>query len=109
MAAIERRSGPASGRWIEQGPLDIRTERAPRELYVIELYGELALDHAGRPDALVDLSGLNFIDSSGLRVLYVACARNRENGNRLRLLRGSSSVDRVIKLTQMDSVLPFAD
>src|SRR4051794_25685431 len=67
---------------IEPAPLTIRSEREPQELYVVELHGELDLSAADRLEAelqrveetdvkqiVVDLSGLDFIDSSGIRVL----------------------------------------
>jgi anti-sigma B factor antagonist len=119
---MARETAPASGTWIEHGALSIRTEREPADLYVIELYGELDLAGtevaaeellaAHRTDVaeiIVDLSGLDFIDSSGLRVLVESLNRDRQNGNRLRFLRGPESVQRVMELTCLDAVLPFAD
>jgi anti-sigma B factor antagonist len=117
-----REAAPASGSWIEQGPLSIRVEREPAELYVIEFYGELdlagsevaaeALRRCAQSDVkeiIVDLSGLDFIDSSGLNVLVESFKSDRQNGNRLRFLRGPDPVERVMKLTSLDEVLPFAD
>jgi anti-sigma B factor antagonist len=111
-----------AGNWIEHGPLSIRAEREPAELYIIEFYGELDLAgtevaasvlrdcaEADVEEIIVDLSGLHFIDSSGLAVLVESFKGERRNGNRLRFLRGSDSVQRVMELTRLDSVLPFAD
>ena len=58
---------------------------------------------------IVDLSGLDFIDSSGLRVLVSAYERERLGADRLVFLRGRSPVQRIMKLTELDSVLPFID
>ena len=109
-----------SGEWVEHGPLSIRVERDPAELYVLGFYGEFdiagveialsALRQAEESDAeqiLVDLSGLDFIDSQGLRVLCEANRRERRT-DRLVFLPGTGSVERVFALTQLDSQLPFA-
>jgi len=90
--------------------------------HVIRLFGELDLATAPEvedelqrvelTDALtivLDLSGLTFMDSSGLRLILRAEARSRADSCRLRLLRGPASVQRVFAITGMDGVLPFAD
>jgi anti-sigma B factor antagonist len=121
MASIEK-TVPESGQWIERGPLSIRTDRDPLELYVVEFYGELDLSGAELADQvlqavaetdaqqiIVDLSGLDFIDSSGLRVLLRAYARDHRDGNRVVFLRGPEPVQRVVEITGLDGCLPFAD
>ena|SRR5829696_8430788 len=108
--------------WIERGPLSIRTERDPAEVWVIEFYGELDLagsevaakelrrcEQTDVEEIIVDLSGLDFIDSSGLGVLVENYKSDRENGNRLRFLQGPAPIQRVMELTGLDTVLPFAD
>jgi anti-sigma B factor antagonist len=110
------------GRWAEQGPLSIRYERDPEELWVIELYGELdmageevaalEIQRAEASDAqqiIVDLSGLDFIDSSGLAVLLAAQMRSRQSGDRLVFLRATGQVESTLAMTQLDSWLDFAD
>ena len=112
----------ADNNWIEHGPLSIRIERVPEELWLIELYGELVLEGvdfvsnelllAEASDVrriIVDLSAVNFVDSAGLAVLYGAQTRSNQDSNRLRFLRGGGQVERVIKMTGLDSVLQFAD
>jgi anti-sigma B factor antagonist len=113
---------PASGTWVENGPLRIRSEREPNELYVVEPYGELDLAAGKTLDAelrrieasdvdriIIDLSGLDFIDSSGIQVLMEAEARSRQDSNRVRFLHGRGQVARILELIQADSVLSFAD
>lgn len=55
---------------------------------------------------VVDLTGLEFIDCSGVRVLVEAHRRSREGGGRLRLVPGVGQVDRVIRLTGVGELLP---
>jgi anti-sigma B factor antagonist len=89
---------------------------------VLTLSGELdlasapqlqrAFDRAeasGSRHVVVDLSGLEFIDSSGLRLLVAAHRRSRENGHRLSLLRGPRAVHHVFELTQTESLFEFDD
>jgi anti-sigma B factor antagonist len=108
--------------WSERGPLSIRCERELEGTYVVELCGELDLagiefvaDELARVEEsdavriLVDLSGLEFADSAGLRVLLQAAQRSAGNSGRLTFLRPQGAVARVMSLTQMDTLLPFDD
>ncbi len=105
----------------EAGAFDVRSHR-DGDVVTIALFGELdigtaggvqrALDEAEATDAgvvVVDLSGLTFMDSTGIRLLLSAHARSRANGNRLTLRRGPASVQRVLELCAVDEFLPFAD
>lgn len=56
---------------------------------------------------IVDLSGLAFIDSTGLRLLLQADARARERGYELLLRPGSAPVQRVFEVTGALDVLRF--
>ena len=53
------------------------------------------------------MTGIEFMDCSGIRVLVEADRRSRRDGGRLRLTRGAGQVDRVIRLTGVDAILPF--
>ena len=101
------------------GFLEVRSERSGDE-HVIALVGELDLDgadrvaqelqHAEATDArriLLDLSGLEFIDSSGIRLIIAADARSRIDGDRLALVRGPRPVHRVFELTGVAERLTF--
>ncbi len=63
-------------------------------------------DHS--PSTIVlDLSGLDFMDSTGLRLVVLSDAKARENGWRLELVRGNDSVHRVFEITRMAERLNF--
>jgi anti-sigma B factor antagonist len=68
-----------------------------------------AEDAPGVQGIVIDLSGLAFMDSSGLRA--VAMADRRLRGRRLRfaLLRGGEPVHRVFEITRMTERLPWVD
>ena len=87
--------------------------------FVLSLYGELDVASAPMLEKqvkrlqwagaaiVIDLSGLDFVDSTGLHVLIRAF--NRVSDGQLTLLRGSRNVHRVFELTGTDTLLPFVD
>jgi anti-sigma B factor antagonist len=80
------------------GELDISS--APR------LQDDLARVEADEPATIVlDLSGLDFMDSTGLRLLIGADSRAREAGRRLILIQGNEMVQRVLRVTRLDERL----
>jgi anti-anti-sigma factor len=68
-----------------------------------------ALRDAGCRRLILDLRGLYFMDSSGLRCIlrYDSLARN--NGFSIELIQGSRAVRRVFELTGTMAHLPFID
>jgi anti-anti-sigma factor len=58
---------------------------------------------------LLDLSELQFMDSTGIRLLIAADARSRADSDRLRLTRPPAKVFRVLCIAGVDEILPFAD
>ena len=62
------------------------------------------------PTALVlDLSELDFMDSTGLRLVVTADQRAREAGCAFALVRGKEDVQRVFEITRMNDRLRFLD
>jgi anti-sigma B factor antagonist len=58
---------------------------------------------------VLDLRGLEFIDSSGLRLVVLADMKAREAGRRFALIRGRETVHRVFAITRMSERLDFVD
>ena len=58
---------------------------------------------------VLDLRGLAFIDSSGLRLVVLADMQAREAGRRFALVRGDETVHRVFEITRMSDRLDFVD
>ena len=91
--------------------------------HLISLAGELDLDscravetelrkaEAGQAERIViDLSRLEFIDSTGLGLLVSAQRRSDADSGRLRLIRSHSvDVDRLLELCGLDRSLPFIE
>ena len=58
---------------------------------------------------VLDLRRLEFMDSSGLRLVVLADMRAREAGRRFSLVRGGETVHRVFEITRMSERLEFVD
>jgi anti-anti-sigma factor len=58
---------------------------------------------------VLDLSGLSFLDSTGLRLVVTADQRARDEQRRLAVVRGSESVQRVFSITRLDEHLEMVD
>jgi anti-sigma B factor antagonist len=61
----------------------------------------------GLEAVVLDLSGLDFMDSSGLRTVVVAARRAAEQGVRFALVRGGEPVHRVFDITRMTERLTW--
>ena len=97
--------------------VDIRNEGGTA---VLALKGEL--DLASSPaleeqlahvadveSVIIDLRGLEFIDSTGLSVLVKAHQEAQESGRRFGVVRGSAQVQRLLGLTGLAERLAVAD
>jgi anti-anti-sigma factor len=103
------------------GRFTVRSERIGGSEH-IRVLGEMDLSVIGRVDSemrraeqtdatsiVLDLDELEFLDASGIRLLLLH-ARSQSNGGRLRITRSvAPQVRRVIELTGLGDVLPFAD
>jgi anti-sigma B factor antagonist len=58
---------------------------------------------------LLDLRGVEFIDSTGLRAVIAADERARSAGRRFVIVRGTAAVERVFSVTQLDQRLEIVD
>ena len=102
-------------------PFEVTVEERGGTVHV-KLQGELDISTAGplednlqRVEAdgpsllVVDLSRLDFMDSTGLRLLISADQRARAEGRRFVLVRGNDIVQRVLRLTGLDERLEIVD
>lgn len=89
---------------------------------LVSLAGELDLSTAGRVEReleraernqpallALDLRELEFIDSTGLRIVLSADARARREGRRLVVIPGRPAVHRVFRIALLDQRLEFAE
>ncbi|HWI07592.1 MAG TPA: STAS domain-containing protein [Solirubrobacteraceae bacterium] len=116
-----QRDGFDAGELIELGELTIRSVREgavhtvalTRELDLLtadEVDRQLVRAEATDAESIVlDLSGLTFMDSTGVRLVVNANARSRADAGRLTLRRGQAAVQRVMELSGVATLLPFED
>lgn len=100
-SVAEHNHGPA---WVLTiaGELDLRT--SPQL--------EQSLDRvwaSGAELVILDLRQIEFMDSTGLRVLLSAHQRAQERGRRFALVRGADQVERVLTLTGVRDLLTVVD
>jgi anti-sigma B factor antagonist len=100
--SIETRS--ADG--VQQMVLDGEFDLASVPLFEDEI---AAVEAAAPAVILVDLSGLRFLDSSGLRALVTADERARSTGRRFAIVPGPPAVRRVFEITQLDRRLDLVE
>jgi anti-sigma B factor antagonist len=62
-----------------------------------------------RPELVLDLSRLDFMDSSGLRLLLRAHARAEKEGRRMRIIHSGGTVGRVLRITSVDKALDVTE
>jgi anti-sigma B factor antagonist len=104
------------------GQLVIESKTEGDRVIVLALHGELDLTSApvferelrtaesASPLRLVlDLSALDFMDSTGLRALLLARERAGGEGHTLMLRRGPRQVQRVLELTKTIDAFEFED
>ena len=85
-----------------KGELDLSTiERVEQELSRAE--------DAGHRLIVLNLSGLTFLDSTGLRTVVTADQRARRSGRRIVILKGPATVHRVFTITRLDERLEMVD
>jgi len=88
------------GRWVVMrvsGEIDMAT--APK------LRQQVQNVTASRPDGLVlDLDGVDFIDSTGLGVMVGAAKRLRVSGGVLRIVCSQTHLNELFELTRLDAV-----
>jgi anti-sigma B factor antagonist len=75
------------------------------------LEGELhRIEESDAEHLIVDLSGLEFIDSGGMASLIRAAQRSAQDSNRLHIKRSDHlAVKRMLGLAQVENWLPFID
>jgi anti-sigma B factor antagonist len=100
----------------EEGPVGISVDQPGDGPAVVRISGEMDVASAGAvsecltglldagADVVIDLSELEFIDSTGLGVLVTAGGRAREGGHRIRLRAPGKNVASTLSVTGLDRV-----
>ena len=102
--------------------LDVQTLPRGEDIIVLAARGELDLAssellesaiaaaiESAAAQVILDLRGLEFIDSVGISVLIRANQRLHDLGRRFGLVRGGAQVQRLLSLTGLDSRVSLGD
>ncbi|HEV2448712.1 MAG TPA: STAS domain-containing protein, partial [Candidatus Sulfopaludibacter sp.] len=113
--------------WSRDGPryaggimlLQIEEKRVEPDIALVELKGRLALGResqrvealagelvkSGRLKAILDLTGVDYIDSAGLGILALVAGKLKEAGGRLAVVAPEGRVLSMLNMTQMTQIL----
>ena len=98
--AVEVASGPEGSVVAPRGELDIATQAELRE--TLER-------HAAQGAVTLDLAGLRFMDTSGLRLILETAEASRRDGFRFAVLPGPPAVQRLFEVAGVTELVPFWD
>ena len=88
--------------FVLHGSLDVATSPAARAALIDAA-------ERGHHEIIVDLSRVDFLDSTGLGALIGAQRRAKENGGQVRLVVADGQILRLLRITGLLSVLPVYD
>lgn len=96
--------------------------RQGQDRLILELEGELDMASSGLLEealasadlessraVVLDLRGVRFLDSTGLKTIFRARNLAREGGQQFAVTRGSAQVQRLLSLTRLDEHLETID
>lgn len=86
---------------VPRGDLDIASVGRVREM--------VARVRAGHDTIVIDLRGVGFLDTSGLRLLLEEHEHALGEGGRVVFVRGGKGVQRIFEIAGLDRQLPFVD
>jgi anti-anti-sigma factor len=102
--------------------LHVSTDHMQDGMCVVRLDGELDIAAAGEVSnalsrvwddgagtVVMDLRGLSFMDSTGLRIIVQSDATARQAGKRFQIIRPPAPVQRLFEITDLQSRLEFVD
>ena len=92
-----------TGEFVEvvlTGEIDLVVEADLLDAY------ERAMGLVEVPHLLIDLSGVTFMDSTGLGTLGTALTRATACGGTLAVVHASPRIQRLLEITQLDRVIP---
>lgn len=100
-------------------PLEIQTQSLTKETTVIQPTGRMDVEAAaevrqmildlaeqGARRVIVDLQGVDFMDSSGLSALVTGLKALQTRGGVLRICSANAQVKTALRLTMLDRILP---
>jgi anti-sigma B factor antagonist len=99
--------------------LDIQTKHLPPDIVVLEITGRITIGREckelewatedlvleKRKKVIFDLTGVTYIDSTGIGIIVMSAGRVKEAGGELRVAGATGHVEQVLKLTNVDQIV----
>lgn len=96
-------------RCVDNGDQVTLSVKGEIEVYSLPEFSRMAESYLGGPKELhLDMTGLEYIDSSGLGFLVTLHERMERQGQKLVLANLRSHVARVFKITRLDQILDIS-
>jgi anti-anti-sigma factor len=102
-------------------PLEIEERHEPEGVVHVLLHGELDVGSAERLEArlgelvkaarqvIIDLRGLTFMDSTGVRIVWEMASASANDGFDLALIQGPTAIRSVFEMSGLITRLPFVE
>jgi anti-sigma B factor antagonist len=97
---IEVRTSPDGALVAPCGELDMGTQDELRTVL---------REHAARGAVTLDLAGIRFLDTSGLRLILETAEAARREGFGFTVLRGNAAVQRLFEIAGVAELVPFGE
>jgi anti-anti-sigma factor len=104
-----------------EGQMELDTSTLENGITKVSLSGRLDVDGAleidnefnqiaeANKNLLIDLSDVSFIASLGIRTLITAAKQTSNNGGKLVILSPQPNVEKVLRESRVDTVMPIID
>jgi anti-sigma B factor antagonist len=96
----------------QEGPITYARLAGELDLAVVDRFKVAMGDLIARAQGgtlMVDLRGLSFMDSTGIRLMLQLDAESRNDGFELAVINGTGLVHRALRETGVDRILPMRD
>lgn len=99
--------------------LDIQTKHLQPDIVVLEITGRITIGRECKElewatedlvrekwrKVILDLTGVTYIDSTGIGIIVMSAGRVKEAGGELRVAGATGHVEQVLKLTNVDQIV----
>ena len=99
--------------------LEIQTKQVQPDIIVLELTGRITIGRdckqlewavenlvkEGRKKAILDLSGVTSVDSTGIGIIVMSAGQIKKSGGELRVAGANGHVEQVLRMTNVDQIV----
>ena len=99
--------------------LEVQTKQVQPDIVVLEIAGRITLGRnckqlewavesvvgEGRKKVIFDLTGVTYIDSTGIGIIVMSSGKLKKAGGELRIAGATAHVEEVLKMTNIDQIV----